>query len=148
MSIFQRFWDSTDILKDPKLFKAKLCVIIQDVPKQYREDIVREFSLKFNPMIAQNTKIIMAKIKTCNWGSLNNNLVEIRVSALKRLLPMAIFMGVEKKDPTIMSLMNHNTGIKIDDSVIELPEISEDFDNHREILSDEGILLFEENTDF
>ncbi|CAG8518802.1 6940_t:CDS:10, partial [Acaulospora morrowiae] len=96
----------------------------------------------------QNTKMIMAKIKTCDWGSLDDNLVQIRVSTLKRLLQTAISIGVEENNPTFVSLMNHDTGTKIDDPVIELPKISEDFDNPREILSDEDILLFEENTDF
>ncbi|CAG8525687.1 11945_t:CDS:10 [Acaulospora morrowiae] len=96
----------------------------------------------------QNTKIIMAKIKTCDWGSLDDNLVQIRVSTLKKLLQTAISIGVEEKNTTIVNLMNHDTGTKIDDPVIELPEILKDFGNSREILSDEDILLFEENTDF
>ncbi|CAG8553477.1 11111_t:CDS:10 [Acaulospora morrowiae] len=117
---------------------AKLCVIIKDVPVRDKSDIVRKFYLKLSSMIAQ----------TCDWGSLDDNLVEIRVSTLKRLLQTAISIGVEENNPTIVNLMNHDIGTKIDDPVIKLAEISEDFDNYREIFSDEGILLFEENIDF
>ncbi|CAG8541330.1 7739_t:CDS:10, partial [Scutellospora calospora] len=55
MSImFQRFQDSAFLFEsDPKIFQAKLCIIIKDVPKQDRDDIVREFSLKFNSLVAE-----------------------------------------------------------------------------------------------
>ncbi|CAG8716907.1 2137_t:CDS:2, partial [Acaulospora morrowiae] len=96
----------------------------------------------------QNTKMIMAKIKTCDWSPLDDNLVQIRVSTLKGLLQTAISKGVEKSYPTLVNLMNHDTGTKIDDPVIELPEILEYFDDPREILSDEEMLLFDENIDF
>ncbi|CAG8530785.1 12758_t:CDS:10, partial [Acaulospora morrowiae] len=96
----------------------------------------------------QNTKIIMTKIMICDWGSLDDNLIQIRVSTLKKLLRTAISKGLEEKNPTIVSLMNHNTRTKIDDPVVMLSEIYEDFDNSKELLCDEGILLFEENIDF
>ncbi|CAG8547534.1 9633_t:CDS:2, partial [Acaulospora morrowiae] len=80
-------------------------------------------------------------------GSLDNNLVQIRVSTLVSLLQTVISMDVEKKNPEIVKLMNNNTRT-IDDPVVMLSEIFEDFDNSEELLSDEGILLFEENIDF
>ncbi|CAG8537034.1 3581_t:CDS:10, partial [Racocetra persica] len=159
-TMFQRFQDSATLFEsDPKIFQAKLCIIIKDVPKQDRDDIVREFSLKFNALVAeegennfitrmypsglsiipwpifndpawfkslidikrlldkqqpkyenartflQNTKVIMAKLKICDWGSLDENLVQIRISTLKRFLPAAISLGVEKKYPTTEFLL-------------------------------------------
>ncbi|CAG8727313.1 5341_t:CDS:10, partial [Gigaspora margarita] len=202
-SMFQRFQDGATFFEsDPKIFQAKLCIIIKDVPKQDREDIVREFSLKFNTLVAeegednfitrmypsglnitpwpifndsawfkslkdlkklldkqkpkyenariflQNTKVIMAKLKICDWGSLDDNLVQIRVATLKRLLPTAISFGVEQKDETIERLLNRDTGLYIEDPTVAISDIFEDLDNTANLLSDAEVLLFEENRDF
>ncbi|CAG8588725.1 6761_t:CDS:10 [Rhizophagus irregularis] len=53
----------------------------------------------------QNTKVIMAKLKICDWSSLNENLIHIRVATLKRLLPIAVSYGIEQKDPIIEPLV-------------------------------------------
>ncbi|CAG8483333.1 6229_t:CDS:10, partial [Racocetra fulgida] len=194
-TMFQRFQDGATLFEsDPKIF--------QDVPKQDRDDIVREFSLKFNTLVAeegednfitrmypsglnitpwpmfndpawfkslkdlkklldkqkpkyenariflQNTKVIMAKLKICDWGSLDENLVQIRVATLKRLLPTVISLGVEQKDQAIEHLLNRDTGLCIDDPTIPISDIFEDFDNSASLLPDAEILLFEENRDF
>ncbi|PKK70959.1 hypothetical protein RhiirC2_443579 [Rhizophagus irregularis] len=62
----------------------------------------------------QNTKLIMAKLKICDWSSLNENLIHIRVATLKRLLPIAVSYGIEQKDPIIEPLVNHDSEEPID----------------------------------
>ncbi|CAG8689548.1 13591_t:CDS:10, partial [Racocetra persica] len=158
-TMFQRFQDGATLLNDEKIFQAKLCIIIKDVPKQDRDGIVSEFSLRFRTMVMQegennfitkmypgglninpwpmfnnpewfkslrdikkmldkqdakyenartflqNTKVFMAKLKVCDWGSLDENLVQIRVSTLKRLLNIAMSLGIEEKNATIEHLM-------------------------------------------
>ncbi|CAG8493935.1 13962_t:CDS:10 [Dentiscutata erythropus] len=202
-TMFQRFQDGATFFEsDPKIFQAKLCIIIKDVPRQDREDIVREFSLKFNTLVAeegednfitrmypsglnitpwpifndsawfkslkdlkklldkqkpkyenariflQNTKVIMAKLKICDWGSLDENLVQIRVATLKRLLPIAVAFGVEQKDQVIEHLLNRDTGHCITDPTVPISDIFEDLDNTASLLPDAEILLFDESKDF
>ncbi|CAB4410523.1 unnamed protein product [Rhizophagus irregularis] len=134
-TMFQKFQDGAKLFEsDPKLFQARLCIIIKDVPKVDNDDIIREFQLKFDQLVAeeggdnfvtrmyggglniipwpvfndvawfkrlsiiktsldkqetkyenartflQNTKVIMAKLKICDWGSLDENLIQIRVA--------------------------------------------------------------------
>ncbi|CAG8529874.1 17251_t:CDS:10, partial [Acaulospora morrowiae] len=86
--------------------------------------------------------------QACDWGPLDDNLIQIRVYTLKRLLQTAISIGVEENNSTIVKLMNHDTGTTIEDPVVTMPEIFEDFDNSKELFSDENTLLFEENADF
>ncbi|CAB5390546.1 unnamed protein product [Rhizophagus irregularis] len=81
----------------------------------------------------QNTKVIMAKLKICDWGSLNENLIQIRVAMLKRLFPIAVSYGLEQKDPNIECLMNYDSGEQINDSIIDLCDILKDFKNSSKI---------------
>ncbi|PKY62176.1 hypothetical protein RhiirA4_525664, partial [Rhizophagus irregularis] len=159
-TMFQKFQDGAKLFEsDPKLFQARLCIIIKDVPKVDNDDIIREFQLKFDQLVAeeggdnfvtrmyggglniipwpvfndvawfkrlsiiktsldkqetkyenartflQNTKVIMAKLKICDWGSLDENLIQIRVATLKRLFPIAVSYGIEQKDPIIEHLV-------------------------------------------
>ncbi|CAI2161944.1 15836_t:CDS:10 [Funneliformis geosporum] len=160
-SMFQRFQDGAMLFEsDPKIFQAKLCIIIKDVPKADKDDIVKEFKSRFSQLVSeegednfisrmykggqqeakyenartflQNTKVIMTKLKICDWGSLDENLIQIRVATLKRLLPT-----------------NRDTGEPIADSVISLSEILHDFENSDTILlPDSDILLYDENESF
>ena len=41
----------------------------------------------------------------CDWGSLDENLIQIRVATLKRLLPIVVSYGLEQKDSVIEQLM-------------------------------------------
>ncbi|CAG8497592.1 11333_t:CDS:10 [Acaulospora morrowiae] len=52
-SMFRRFQNGALLLNDQKLFQAKLCIIIKDVPPNDKEDIVREFTQKFNSLVAE-----------------------------------------------------------------------------------------------
>ncbi|GBB85151.1 hypothetical protein RclHR1_11700001 [Rhizophagus clarus] len=65
----------------------------------------------------QKTKVIMAKLKICDWSSLNESLIQIRVATLKRLLPIAVFYGMEQRDPIIEPLVNHDSEILIDSPI-------------------------------
>lgn len=38
-----------------RLFQAQLCIIIKDVPKADREDIVKEFQLKLSQIVDNGT---------------------------------------------------------------------------------------------
>ncbi|PKC03338.1 hypothetical protein RhiirA5_423914 [Rhizophagus irregularis] len=96
----------------------------------------------------QNTKVIMAKLKICDWGSLNENLIQIRVAMLKRLFPIAVSYGLEQKDPNIECLMNYDSGEQINDSIIDLCDILKDFKNSSKMYPDSDILLYDEHTSF
>ncbi|GBB87958.1 hypothetical protein RclHR1_14460001 [Rhizophagus clarus] len=191
-SMFQRFQDGAT---------AKLCIIIKDVPKNDRDDVVREFYSRFEQLVTeegednfitkmykdglnimpwpvfndadwykkslakvksildeqeakyenariflQNIKVIMAKLKVCDWGSLDENLVQNRTATLKRLVHNAVYLGIEQKDE---HLMNRDTGRKINDPIISSSEL---FDNLKEketeLILDSELILYEENTEF
>ncbi|GBB83177.1 hypothetical protein RclHR1_00010059 [Rhizophagus clarus] len=183
------------------LFKARLCIIIKDVPKADKSGIKKEFQLKLTQLVKeegednfitrmykgglnitpwpvfnesawfkkllkikqrldkqetkyenartflQNTKVIMAKLKICDWSSLNENLIQIRVKMLKRLFPIAVSYGIEQRDPNIEYLVNHDSGEPINDQMINLCDIL-DFKNSTEIFPDSDILLYDERTSF
>ncbi|CAG8641441.1 26067_t:CDS:10, partial [Dentiscutata erythropus] len=195
-TMFQRFQDGATLLNDEKIFQAKLCIIIKDVPKQDRDGILSEFSLRFKTMVMQegennfiikmypgglninpwpmfnnpewfkslrdikkmldkqdakyanartflqNTKVSMAKLKA------NENLVQIRVSTLKRLLDIAISLGIEEKTNTIEHLTNRDTGEIIPDQVINLTEIYDEIKDECDLILDSDLRLLDENTDF
>ncbi|CAG8491773.1 7035_t:CDS:10 [Funneliformis caledonium] len=200
-------YQSRFVVDVPKISRwcnvAKLCVIIKDVPKNDRSDVVREFYSRFEQLVTeegednfitkmykgglnimpwpifndaawfkaltevksildeqeskyenariflQNIKVIMAKLKVCDWGSLDENLVQNRVSTLKRLLYNAVFLGIEQKDLTVVNLTNRDTGKEIDDPIIFISEIFDDLrEKEAELTLDSELILFEENTNF
>ncbi|GBC07437.1 hypothetical protein RclHR1_07470002 [Rhizophagus clarus] len=202
-SMFQRFQDGATLFEsDSKIFQAKLCIIIKDVPKNDKDEIVREFKSKFSQIVSeegednfisrmykggldiipwpmfndaawfktlstvnkkldkqeikyenartflQSTKVIMAKLKICDWGSLDENLIQIRVATLKRLLPTVVSYGLEQKDTVTEQLTNHDSGEPIDDPIVGLSEILHDFEKSSELLPDSDIQLYEENGSF
>lgn len=65
----------------------------------------------------------MTKLMICDWGPLDESLVQIRVSTLKRLFDIAISLGIEENQNKIEHLTNHDTGDIISDQVINLTEI-------------------------
>ncbi|PKC68807.1 hypothetical protein RhiirA1_456805 [Rhizophagus irregularis] len=202
-TMFQRFQDGATLFEsDSKIFQAKLCIIIKDVPKNDKDEIVREFKSKFSQIVSeegednfisrmykggldiipwpmfndaawfktlstvnkkldkqevkyenartflQSTKVIMAKLKICDWGSLDENLIQIRVATLKRLLPTVVSYGLEQKDSVTEQLTNHDTGEHIDDPIVSLSDILHDFEKSIELLPDSDIQLYEENGSF
>ncbi|PKY52171.1 hypothetical protein RhiirA4_469637 [Rhizophagus irregularis] len=86
----------------------------------------------------QNMKVIMAKLKICDWGSLDENLIQIRVATLKRLFPIAVSYGIEQKDPIIEHLVNHDSGEPIDD---DLNDVLSSIEKPTELLPDYNICL-------
>ncbi|POG65607.1 hypothetical protein GLOIN_2v1665293 [Rhizophagus irregularis DAOM 181602=DAOM 197198] len=202
-TMFQRFQDGATLFEsDSKIFQAKLCIIIKDVPSADKEDIVREFRLKFSQLVSeegednfisrmykggldiipwpmfndaswfktlskvnkkldkqeakyenartflQNTKVIMAKLKICDWGSLDENLIQIRVATLKRLLPTVVAYGLEQKDSVNEQLMDRDSGEPIDDQIVILSDILSDYEGSTKILPDSDIQLYDEHESF
>ncbi|CAG8578190.1 5341_t:CDS:10, partial [Racocetra persica] len=191
LTTFRRFQNGVALFNDEKIFQAKLCIIIKDVPRQDR--IIRNNGHGENNFITnmfpgglniipwpifndpkwfnslkdikkmldkqdakyenartflQNTKVFMAKLKVCDGDSIDENLVQIRVSTLKRLLNIAISLGIEKKNNTIEHLMNRDTGEIIPDQVINLTEIYGDVTDGCDLILDSDLRLLDENTDF
>ncbi|CAG8854868.1 41446_t:CDS:2, partial [Gigaspora margarita] len=78
-TMFQRFQDGATLLNDEKIFQAKLCIIIKDVPKQDRDGIVSEFSLRFRTMVMQEgennfiTKMYPGGLNINPWPMFNNS---------------------------------------------------------------------------
>ncbi|PKB98371.1 hypothetical protein RhiirA5_431468 [Rhizophagus irregularis] len=163
-SMFQRFQNGAT---------AKLCIIIKDVPKNDRDDVVREFYSRFEQLVTEEgednfiTKMykdglnimpwpvfndadwykkVLSKLKVCDWGSLDENLVQNRTSTLKRLFHNAVYLGIEQIGE---KLMDCDTGKKIDDPIINNLEL---FDNLKEketeLTLDSELILYEENTNF
>ncbi|CAB4389102.1 unnamed protein product [Rhizophagus irregularis] len=91
----------------------------------------------------QNTKVIMAKLKICDWGSLDENFIQIRVATLKRLFPIAVSYGIEQKDYIIEHLMNHDSGKPIDDPIINLCDVLNNFEKSTKLLPDSNIWLYD-----
>ncbi|GBC07438.1 hypothetical protein RclHR1_07470003 [Rhizophagus clarus] len=203
-TMFQRFQDGATLFEsDSKIFQAKLCIIIKDVPSADREDIVKEFKSKFTQLVSeegednfisrmykggldiipwpmfndvawfktlskvnkkldkqeakyenartflQNTKVIMAKLKICDWGSLDENLIQIRVATLKRLLPTVVTYGLEQKDSEITEqLLDRDSGEPINDSTVYLYDILDNIEKPTELLPDSDIQLYDEHESF
>ncbi|RIA99609.1 hypothetical protein C1645_746686 [Glomus cerebriforme] len=201
LSIFQRFQDGAVLFLGSKIPQAKLCIVVNNVPKANKEDIVREYKSKLSQFVSeegeenfisrmyrgvdiipwpkfddaawfknlsniskklvkqeekhenastflQNTKVIMAKLKICDWSSLDETLIQIRVAVLKRLLPTVVFYGMEQKDFFTRELMNHDSGKPIDDPITSLSDILYDFKKSTNIVPDSDIQLYDENESF
>ncbi|GES77129.1 hypothetical protein GLOIN_2v1781565 [Rhizophagus clarus] len=201
-TMFRNFQDGVRLFEsDPKIFQARLCIIIKDVPKIDEVDIFREFQSKFDQLIAeeegdnfitkmyggglniipwpvfgdsawfktlslvnkklekqkvkyenaitflQNIKILMAKLKICDWSSLDESLIQIRIATLKRLLPIAISYGLEQKDSVTKQLLDHETGKLIEDPTVNLTDILNNVESI-ELLLDANIHLYDEHESF
>ncbi|EUC59543.1 cytochrome P450 family protein, putative, partial [Rhizoctonia solani AG-3 Rhs1AP] len=154
--LFTSFQSSATVL-DPNvnrgLFNSTLAVIIKDVTSVDSKDIVREFSLRFQPIVEKereqnfisrlhrgriqiipwpvinspvfytlfnslhqrldqqpftygsggaflhNLKTLMAKVKTSDWGSLDDNLATHRAQQMMERLPNALCYGRDDEGP-------------------------------------------------
>ncbi|RUS26294.1 hypothetical protein BC938DRAFT_470962 [Jimgerdemannia flammicorona] len=88
----------------------------------------------------------MAKLKTCDWSSLDDNMVRIRASAIRFLVKQVVASGAEEVEPTLEPLKNLDTGDIIEDNVVTLEDLldsetSESMVNDREIMPDSGLIL-------
>ncbi|PKY13750.1 hypothetical protein RhiirB3_425628 [Rhizophagus irregularis] len=121
------------IFNNDAWFKA-LSIVNKKLEKQ---EVKYENAITF----LQNIKVIMAKLKICDWGSLDESLIQIRIARLGRLLPIAISYGLEQKDS------DHDTGKPIEDPTVNLTDILDDVESI-ELLPDANIHLYDENESF
>ncbi|KAJ3115004.1 hypothetical protein HDU96_001355 [Phlyctochytrium bullatum] len=69
-------------------------------------------------LFAQTLKLIMAKLNVCDWTSLDANLLTMRCSQLKLVLPCAVAFGLEGKEPFIEQLKSKDSGDELFDSAV------------------------------
>ncbi|KDQ06301.1 hypothetical protein BOTBODRAFT_60673 [Botryobasidium botryosum FD-172 SS1] len=164
--LFASFQSSSSVLdpaENPTLFQSTLAIIIKDVVDSDKEEIVKEFQLKFQKIVhdeqEQNfitrmhsgrldiipwpviesarfyssfavlrrrlerqpsthgpagvflhtLKTLMAKIKVCDWGSLDQNLASHRAQQLLATLPTAFSHGFTAVEPDSEPLKDMDT---------------------------------------
>ncbi|PKY47220.1 hypothetical protein RhiirA4_543827 [Rhizophagus irregularis] len=127
------------IFNNDAWFKA-LSIVNKKLEKQ---EVKYENAITF----LQNLKVIMAKLKICDWSSLDESLIQIRIARLERLLTIAISYGLEQKDSVTKQLLDHDTGKPIDDPTVNLSDILDDVESI-ELLPDANILLYDEHESF
>ncbi|CAB4410502.1 unnamed protein product [Rhizophagus irregularis] len=78
-SMFQRFQDGATVFEaDSRIFQAKLCIIIKDVPKNDRNDVVREFYSRFEQLVTEEgednfiTKMYKDGLNIMPWPVFND----------------------------------------------------------------------------
>ncbi|CAG8438296.1 8032_t:CDS:10 [Funneliformis caledonium] len=157
------------------LFKAKLCIIIKDVSKADKEDIVREFKSKFSQLVSEEgednfiSRMYKGGLDIIPWPMFNDaawfktlSIVNKKLDKqeakyenartflqIQKLLPTVISYGLEQKDSSANEpLMNRDTGKPIADSVVSLSEILHDFESSKTILPDSDLQLYDENESF
>ncbi|PKK41317.1 hypothetical protein RhiirC2_804902, partial [Rhizophagus irregularis] len=92
--------------------------------------------------------ITRGPLQICDWGSLNDNLIQIRVATLKRLLPTIVAYGLEQKDSVDEQLMDRDSGEPIDDPIVILSDILSNYEGSTKILPDSDIQLYDEHESF
>ncbi|CAG8550727.1 10371_t:CDS:10, partial [Funneliformis caledonium] len=223
-SMFQRFQDGTNYFgDDPDIFQARFCIIIKDVAKTDREDIVAEFQSKFSRIVdreeednfitklyrnkmsiipwpvfneasfyttfkqlkvkldaqdseynnarafVEKIKVLMTKLKVCDWGNIQSTLITMRALEIKKFLSDAISFGYEQKeeDPfsdyeapenantdldgleqRVKPLQGRDDGTLIPDDVVLLSEIFDDIDGSVNLMHDTGLVLLQNGKDF
>ncbi|RIA83800.1 hypothetical protein C1645_833247 [Glomus cerebriforme] len=221
-SMFQRFQDGTNYFgDDPDIFQARFCIIIKDVAKTDREDIVTEFQSKFSKIVdreeednfitklyrnkmsivpwpvfneaafyttfkqlkvkldvqdskyknarafIEKMKVLMTKLKVCDWGSIQATLITMRALEIKKFLNNVISYGYEQKDDDpffeyeenattdidkleqgIRPLRGRDDGTLIPDDVVSLSEVFDDIDESVKLIPDTGLILLKDGKDF
>ncbi|CAB4480250.1 unnamed protein product [Rhizophagus irregularis] len=78
-SMFQRFQNGATVFEaDSRIFQAKLCIIIKDVPKNDRDDVVREFYSRFEQLVTEEgednfiTKMYKDGLNIMPWPVFND----------------------------------------------------------------------------
>ncbi|CAB4410518.1 unnamed protein product [Rhizophagus irregularis] len=134
-----------DIVSWPKFDDAGWSKTLSNISKKLvRQEAIHEDANNF----LQNIKIIMAKLKICDWTSLEKTFIQIRVATLTRLLPTAVSYGLEQKDPIIEHLVNRDSGEPIDDQIVILSDILSDYEGSTKLLPDSDIQLYDEHESF
>ncbi|ORX89069.1 hypothetical protein K493DRAFT_306093 [Basidiobolus meristosporus CBS 931.73] len=65
----------------------------------------------------QNIKVLMCKMKICDWSSLDNNIIQIRTKSLAAFLDHAIATGTEELSPFSEPLKNYDDGTILGEEV-------------------------------
>ncbi|CAB5368056.1 unnamed protein product [Rhizophagus irregularis] len=118
LTMFQKFQDGALFFESgSKIPQAKLSIVLDDAPNASKEDIVKEFKSNLSQFVLEEGEVVMAKLKICDWSSLEETLMQIRIATLKRLLPTVISCGLEQKDYVTRELMNYDTEKPIDDPI-------------------------------
>ncbi|CAG8444245.1 12971_t:CDS:10 [Acaulospora morrowiae] len=198
---------------------ARFCIVIKDVARSDRSDIVEEFYSKFARivdneeednfitklyrnkmtifpwpvftessfytsikkfktlldgqesqydnarMFVEKIKVLMTKLKVCDWGSVQETLITMRTLELRMLLKDAISFGYEQKDDdsfldseisqegqssdqTIKRLMGRDDGIPIPDYDVFLSDTFEHVDKSIKLMPDTGLVLLKDKGNF
>ncbi|CAG8720144.1 4553_t:CDS:10, partial [Racocetra persica] len=218
-SMFQRFQDGTNYFGDDSdIFQARFCIVIKDVAKSDRSDIVTEFQSKFSrivdkeeednfitklyrnkmsilpwpvfteaafytsiktfkvkldsqesqyknaQMFVEKIKVLMTKLKVCDWGSIRATLITMRTLELKKFLGNAISFGYEQVDDDpfsdqenhssgfdnnqIKCLMSRDDKVLISDDDILLSVTFDHVDASIKLMPDTGLELFKDKGSF
>ncbi|KAK9764513.1 hypothetical protein K7432_007905 [Basidiobolus ranarum] len=96
----------------------------------------------------QNIKVLMCKMKICDWSSLDNNLIQIRTKHLSSFLTYAIATGTEEMEPFVEPLKNYDDGtVLAEEAIIFEHNLDIDDETHYvELPCDSGLLLDSEET--
>ncbi|CAG8488857.1 9634_t:CDS:10 [Gigaspora rosea] len=131
---------SWPIFNTPEWFKG-----LKDFKKALNEQNAKYENAR---TFLQNIKVQMTKLMICDWGPLDERLVQIRVSTLKRLFDIAVSFGIEENQNKIEHLTNRDTGEIISDPVINLTEIFDGIVDGCYLILDSELHLLDESTDF
>lgn len=98
-STFRSFQNGANQLKnDSKIFKARLCMIIKDVPKHARKEIKKEFEQKFQQIVAKEgidnfiSRIYSGEVDIYAWPMFNDMTWYTTLDKVKEKL--------DKREPT------------------------------------------------
>ncbi|RUS20070.1 hypothetical protein BC937DRAFT_86448, partial [Endogone sp. FLAS-F59071] len=110
--------------------------------KKYMDD--QEPKSEMARIFLPTIKTIMAKLKVCDWSSLDDSMVRIRAGTIRSLIKKVIAFGAEETEPTIELLKNRDTGAIIIDEPMTFHKIldaSEILINDCAIMPDSGLTL-------
>ncbi|CAG8473542.1 7953_t:CDS:10 [Ambispora leptoticha] len=107
-------------------------------------------------IFVEKIKVLMTKLKVCDWGSVQGTVISIRTLELKKFMKNAISLGLEQKeDDTFLSsenitqpvyiirhLMNRDEGTPIPDPELSLSDIFDDVDASIKLMPDTDLRDF------
>ncbi|RHZ49002.1 hypothetical protein Glove_535g12 [Diversispora epigaea] len=130
-----------------KAFYTKIKIIKSQLDKQ-------ESQYENVRMFVEKIKVLMAKLKVCDWGSIRETQIALRTLELKKFLKDAISYGYENQsskfesNPTIKCLMGRDDGIPIPDYDILLSDTFENVDDSLKLMPDTGLVLLNDGENF
>ncbi|RHZ79713.1 hypothetical protein Glove_141g84 [Diversispora epigaea] len=108
----------------------------------------------------EKIKILMTKLKVCDWGSIQATLLTMRTDELKKFMNNAISFGFEQKekDPfyehddeqeqTVKKLTNRDDGLIITDDEILISKIFDHVNSSVKLMPDTGLELLNDQKNF